>query len=371
MKIKLIRRCVVIGCVLCCPALHAQQVNHSDVFFTYGETKIEVADQEGRLAIPQIMPNSGFFAQANTNPGFFSERDLGGGTGSNDIVGYNVLDDLMFWADGTFATPRPDTEIRIINNPGTVDDTIIGTGTGEQRAAFDNLRNSIGQSSDAGDFHSHVDFRLEPFSGDPEETPLLGAYGMKLSLSSNNPVVQESNPFFIVFSFGMDESQFSLAIDDFNALLNPLPGLLGDFNSDGLLNDLDIDLLSQEVLTGTNQASFDLTDDALVNEADRKVWVEDLKGTFFGDVDLDGQVQFSDFLALSAGFGSEGGWAEGDVDGDGQIQFADFLSLSGNFGKPEATASLSVPEPAINSPLYCLLAILLLRPGTFQREPQA
>ena len=125
-------------------AAYSQEIQHSDVFFTCGESKIEVAKQDDRHAIPQVMPQGGFFAQANVNPGFFSERDTGGGTGPSDVVGYNVLDDLVFWADGDFATPRDSTAIRIINNPRQiVESTSIGIGTGEQRATFDSLSLSL------------------------------------------------------------------------------------------------------------------------------------------------------------------------------------------------------------------------------------
>lgn len=336
----------------------AQEIEHSDVFFAYGETKIEILNDNPVL--PQLMLDSGFFAQANVNPGFFNERDNGGGTGPSDIVGYNVLDDLLFWTDGEFATPRDNTEIRIINNPRTVDDTFIGTGTGEQRATFDDLSNTIGQSSSAGDFHSHVDFRLNPRSSDPEEAPLPGAYGLKLSLSSDNPDIQESDPFFIVYAFGMEQAQFASALGDFEALLNPATAILGDFNSDGLLTAVDIDLLSAEVISGSNTTSFDVTEDAIVDQADRQMWVE-LAGSFFGDADLDGSVQFSDFLALSAGFGMEGGWAEGDFDGNGEVAFSDFLALSANFGQTAATTS-AVPEPnAYHLALSIPLATLLFR----------
>lgn len=70
-----------------------------------------------------------------------------------------------------------------------------------------------------------------------------------------------------------------------------------------------------------------------------------LANTLIGDTNLDGTVTFSDFLALSAGFGNAGGWAEGDFDGNGQVEFPDFLALSGNFGQTSVAAA-SVPEPS-------------------------
>jgi|GEM_PF-2416005 len=354
---KSIARCFGFALALGTTSAFAQAITHSDVFFTYSDAKIEIERQDGLLAIPQVMPVGGFFAQANVNPGFFSERDVGGGTGPNDVVGYNVLDDIVFWTEGEFSTPKDDTSIRVINVPRTVEDTYIGTGTGVQMATFDPLANSIGQSSSAGDFHAHVDFRLEPRSSDPEETPLSGAYGMKLSLSSDNPAIEESDPFFIVFRFGLEDDLFAEALDDFEALLSPVESLPGDFNADGVITAADIDLLSGEVLTGTNTAAFDLNADAIVDELDRTIWVGDLAGTLLGDADLNGSVQFPDFLAMSAGFGMEGGWANGDFDGNGQIQFPDFLALSANFGIT-AEASESVPEPSTATPIAGMLVIL-------------
>ena len=64
-----------------------------------------------------------------------------------------------------------------------------------------------------------------------------------------------------------------------------------------------------------------------------------------GDIDMDGAVQFSDFLILSTSFGMdvEAG-TNGDIDGDGSVAFSDFLLLSDNFGA--TAAATSVPEPS-------------------------
>ena len=51
-----------------------------------------------------------------------------------------------------------------------------------------------------------------------------------------------------------------------------------------------------------------------------------------GDTNDDGTVDFTDFLALSAGFGkSDVSWDDGDFDNNGIVNFVDFLALSGNF----------------------------------------
>ena len=54
-----------------------------------------------------------------------------------------------------------------------------------------------------------------------------------------------------------------------------------------------------------------------------------------GDTNQDEEVNFADFLVLSANFGSstENGSSDGDLDGNGLVDFADFLLLSANFGQ--------------------------------------
>lgn len=139
-----------------------------------------------------------------------------------------------------------------------------------------------------------------------------------------------------------DRCTRSLTADATVSVIDPI---VGDFNSNGELDAGDIDLLSIEVVAGTNAAAFDLTGVNSVDQEDRVYWVETLKGTHFGDVDLDGLVNFTDFLALSGAFGKSLGWAHGDMDGNQFVDFADFLSLSGNFGEGELFEVQTVPEP--------------------------
>ena len=121
-------------------------------------------------------------------------------------------------------------------------------------------------------------------------------------------------------------------------------GVLGDFDGAGSLTAQDIDLLSMQV--GQADLAFDLDGDGSVTSADRVVWVETLADSFFGDADLNGVVEFPDFLALSSNFNNLGGWSAGDFDGSGTVRFPDFLMLSSNFGNARGVAlAESVPEP--------------------------
>ena len=133
--------------------------------------------------------------------------------------------------------------------------------------------------------------------------------------------------------------------------------LSGDFDGDGELLANDVNLLCAAIRGEANPSEFDLNEDGLVDLTDQRIWVEDVRDTFFGDTDLDGQVSFADFLALSANFGdSDAGWEHGDFDCNAFVEFPDFLQLSANFGS-EAAAIASVPEPNCS---WMLVAIACL-----------
>jgi len=82
--------------------------------------------------------------------------------------------------------------------------------------------------------------------------------------------------------------------------------------------------------------------------------------TSYGDADLNGIVEFSDFLKMSQHFGNAGNWASGDFDGDGFVRFPDFLHLSANF---TTNSHSTVPEPTVQC---WLLWAALLGIGRFQ-----
>ncbi len=132
-------------------------------------------------------------------------------------------------------------------------------------------------------------------------------------------------------------------------------GLVGDFNGNGILDAEDIDLLTIEVSLGMNPSGYDLNDDGLVNDEDRTVWVDELKGTYFGDADLDGEFSSTDFVVVFQAGQYEDDevanstWATGDWDGDFEFTSADFVKAfqAGGYELGPRTAVLAaVPEPA-------------------------
>ena len=131
-------------------------------------------------------------------------------------------------------------------------------------------------------------------------------------------------------------------------------GLPGDFNSNQDLDADDIELLSAEVRAGTNSAGFELSGDQLVDGADRSVWIKDLKNTYFGDSNLDGEFNSTDFVVVfSAGEYEDADpgnstWAEGDWNGDGDFNSSDFVTAfsDGGYEKGPRPAAQAVPEPS-------------------------
>lgn len=109
----------------------------------------------------------------------------------------------------------------------------------------------------------------------------------------------------------------------------------------------------------TPEFNLDQNDDGQIDAADATVLCASVEvagisveaglstgGRLAGDFDLNGRVEFADFLTLSANFNDQNvSYAEGDADCSGAVDFADFLQVSGNFGKVFGSVS-AVPEPS-------------------------
>ena len=126
-------------------------------------------------------------------------------------------------------------------------------------------------------------------------------------------------------------------------------GLLGDFNHDGNISSLDIDLMSEIMTSGGYVKEFDLNMDGAVDYKDHKQWVRGIANTWFGDADLDGEFNSTDlitaFTAAKYERGTYARWSEGDWNGDSRFTAGDFVvAFSDLGGRPGPRNLASVPE---------------------------
>ena len=145
--------------------------------------------------------------------------------------------------------------------------------------------------------------------------------------------------------------------------------LPGDYNLNGLLDAGDLDMQAVAIAGEQHPAEFDLNEDGLVNFNDRQMWVDDLKNTWIGDANLNGEFNSGDMVQVFVRglyeTGQPAGWEDGDWNGDTVFGSGDMVSafVGGGYelglkpGGPNLAIS-AVPEPS--SVLLALLGVLSL-----------
>ncbi len=151
----------------------------------------------------------------------------------------------------------------------------------------------------------------------------------------------------------------------FNAVVIPF----GDFDASGLLDQADINLLAGEIAANTHDSGFDLNSDLLVDGEDLRIWVKDLKTTWFGDANLDGEFNSTDLVDVSQKgkyeINVDAGWEDGDWNADAKFTSADLIVAlaDGGYEQGLRTAVAAVPEPTsvtVFSMVLVLMATLRL-----------
>ena len=108
----------------------------------------------------------------------------------------------------------------------------------------------------------------------------------------------------------------------------------GDVNGDNRVLPNDVLVVSQNKNAGTGGGDFtkgDFNLDGVVDQVDLDLVVGNV-GDIYPDLDFSGSIGFGDFQILSSNFGiANPTFAEGDFNGDGAIDFDDFLILSSFF----------------------------------------
>jgi hypothetical protein len=128
----------------------------------------------------------------------------------------------------------------------------------------------------------------------------------------------------------------------------------GDLNFNGMLDVGDLDALTLALRTNDSDPRFDLNDNGKLEFSDIQTWVNDLKNTFFGDANLDGEFNSTDFvLVFQAGeyedkIVGNSTWSTGDWNGDGEFTSNDFVNAfqEGAFERGPNAAVHNIPEPS-------------------------
>ena len=148
--------------------------------------------------------------------------------------------------------------------------------------------------------------------------------------------------------------------------------LHGDFDRDGERTASDLDELSRQLRSNSNDLVFDINFDRKLTESDRTQWIQQVARTRLGDSNLDGEFNSSDFvLVFLAGEYEDGihensGWASGDWNGDGDFTTSDLVAAFG-LGIFEQTERVTVvPEPTAGF-LMCLVLLINRRRWSIRR----
>ncbi|MCA9201255.1 MAG: hypothetical protein KDA87_27125, partial [Planctomycetales bacterium] len=188
-------------------------------------------------------------------------------------------------------------------------------------------------------------------SDDIERPYQLGPYENDAPFSDSQPTA------VIVRAAGWAEAE---AVLDHWSLTPFMDPSVPDFDGDGTLNVSDLELLQSVVRTDQNPRRYDLNVDRIVDEDDVRYWVHEIRDTYFGDANLDGEFNSRDLVEIFVAGEFEdqlelnSTWSTGDWSGSGEFDSSDLVLAfqDGGYEQGPRTAAF-VPEP--NMPFPVLL----------------
>ncbi len=129
-----------------------------------------------------------------------------------------------------------------------------------------------------------------------------------------------------------------------------LTQLVGDFDLDADLDCDDVNLLGSVATGTTYSATFDLTGDGVIDNADVLDWITNRYGTIPGDANLDRVVDALDLnVWTTTKFTATSNWCDGDFDTSGSIDITDYNVWNAH---RFTSANALVPEPSASGLLW-------------------
>jgi hypothetical protein len=162
-------------------------------------------------------------------------------------------------------------------------------------------------------------------------------------------------PYGLRWNVAYDSNSVFLAIESGDPVFWGGNWLWGDFDGNSIVDEVDVDALAREIGTLRYDTLYDLDHSGTLTIDDLALLLDAGLDTTFGDINLDGLVDFNDLEILEQNlFQSDTSWARGDLNGDRVTDVRDFhVWLTHRTAAPMS----SVPEPALT---ICGMGLMLV-----------
>lgn len=159
-----------------------------------------------------------------------------------------------------------------------------------------------------------------------------------------------------------------------SAIIGPMAfalpgGVRGDFNYNGSLDAMDIDWISaiarNEIVPQLmDERIVDINRDGRVNGIDRTIWIKDVRKSYLGDSDFDGEFNSTDLVSVFGegqyedAIAANTGWAGGDWNGDGEFDTSDLVAAFEDGGYEQGPRQAAVVPEAVSLTQLSMLGLL-------------
>jgi hypothetical protein len=149
---------------------------------------------------------------------------------------------------------------------------------------------------------------------------------------------------------------------------------VGDLNNDNALDLADVFVLSEAIRQGPYVAEFDWVSGGVLDQADLSYWIGEIKRTYIGDADLNGEFNSSDLVRIFTAGGYEDNiernatWIDGDFNGDREFGTSDLVIAFQDSGYERGPRTAAVPEPTspLSLAILCIGLCFVARTGKSQ-----